>query len=66
MQGFTQDARYALRQARRYPMFTLIVTLAIALGIGAATALVVIALIASYIPARRASTVDALLAMRAD
>src|SRR5258708_22385006 len=34
--AFAQDLKYALRQTARYPMFTAIVTLTIALGIGAA------------------------------
>ena len=34
-----QDARYAVRQAARYPAFTAIVTLTMALGMGAATSI---------------------------
>jgi predicted permease len=39
MSQFVQDARLALRLARRFPLFTTVVLLTIALGVGATTAI---------------------------
>jgi putative ABC transport system permease protein len=59
-----RDVRYAVRTLRRSLGFTAASVLTLALGIGATTA--ILSLLDAYIPARRASRVDPLIALRTE
>ena len=60
------NIRLPLRQLIKNPAFSAVAIVTLALGIGANTAIFLATFFASWIPARRASRVDPIVALRTE